>query len=86
MKLQRRYAHLFGDPPRTDVIAQIQAVADRNIRRFGLLAEADEAADRPGEATDIAGGSTAADEDPARTAEQESNLMRLLASTPHQPQ
>jgi pyruvate ferredoxin oxidoreductase beta subunit len=86
LKLQRRYAHLFGDPPRTDVIAQIQAVADRNIRRFGLLAEADEAAGRPGQATDIAGGSTPADEDPARTAEQESNLMRLLASTPRQPQ
>ncbi|MGI8335803.1 thiamine pyrophosphate-dependent enzyme [Actinomadura scrupuli] len=37
LKLQGRYAHLFGDPPRTDVIARIQAMADRNIRRFGLL-------------------------------------------------
>ena len=36
---QRRFAHLFGDPPRTDVIAQLQARADRNIRRFGLLQE-----------------------------------------------
>ena len=35
--LQRRYAHLFGDPPRTDVVERIQAGADRNIRRFGLL-------------------------------------------------
>jgi pyruvate ferredoxin oxidoreductase beta subunit len=34
---QRRFAHLFGDPPRQDVIGQLQAVADRNIRRFGLL-------------------------------------------------
>jgi pyruvate ferredoxin oxidoreductase beta subunit len=37
LKLQGRYAHLFGDPPRTDVIAQIQAMADRNIRRFALV-------------------------------------------------
>ena len=39
LRLQRRFAHLFGDPPRTDVIARIQARADRNIRRFGLLDE-----------------------------------------------
>jgi pyruvate ferredoxin oxidoreductase beta subunit len=37
LKLQGRYAHLFGDQPRTDVIARIQAGADRNIRRYGLL-------------------------------------------------
>jgi pyruvate ferredoxin oxidoreductase beta subunit len=37
LKLQKRYAHLFGDPPETEVIAQIQARADRNIRNFGLL-------------------------------------------------
>ncbi len=41
MKLQRRYAHLFGDRPRTDVIERIQADADRNIRRFGLLDDQD---------------------------------------------
>jgi pyruvate ferredoxin oxidoreductase beta subunit len=85
LKLQRRYAHLFGDPPRTDVIEQIQAVADRNIRRFELLPEGDEAPDLPGRATDIA-GATSGEGDPARTAEQETSLMRLLASTPHQPQ
>ena len=39
LRLQRRFAHLFREPPRTDVIAQIQALADRNIRRFGLLDE-----------------------------------------------
>ena len=39
LRLQRRFAHLFGDPPRTDVIERIQALADRNIRRFGLLEE-----------------------------------------------
>jgi pyruvate ferredoxin oxidoreductase beta subunit len=37
LKLQRRYAHLFKDPPRTDVIERIQARADANIKRFGLL-------------------------------------------------
>ncbi len=37
LKLQRRYAHLFGDPPRTDVIERIQERADRNIARYGLL-------------------------------------------------
>ena len=39
LRLQRRFAHLFGDPPRTDVVERLQAIADRNIRRFGLLEE-----------------------------------------------
>ena len=26
-----------GEPPRSDVIARVQAIADDNIRRFGLL-------------------------------------------------
>ena len=39
LRAQRRFAHLFGEPPRMDVIEQIQAGADRNIRRFGLLEE-----------------------------------------------
>jgi pyruvate ferredoxin oxidoreductase beta subunit len=39
LRPQRRFAHLFGDPPRTDVILQLQKIADRNIDRFGLLAE-----------------------------------------------
>jgi pyruvate ferredoxin oxidoreductase beta subunit len=43
LRTQRRYAHLFADPPRTDVIARIQAAADRNVRRFHLLPEDDEA-------------------------------------------
>lgn len=38
LRLQGRYAHLFGKTPRLDVVARIQAIADRNIRRFGLLA------------------------------------------------
>jgi pyruvate ferredoxin oxidoreductase beta subunit len=37
LRPQRRFAHLFREPPQTEVIAQIQAIADRNIRRFGLL-------------------------------------------------
>ena len=37
LRPQRRFAHLFGDPPRTDVLERIQARADRNIKRFGLL-------------------------------------------------
>jgi pyruvate ferredoxin oxidoreductase beta subunit len=85
LKLQRRYAHLFGDPPRTDVIAGIQKIADRNIRRFGLLSSAEEGGELPGKATDIA-GATPGVADPAATAESETNLMRLLASTPHGPQ
>ncbi len=39
LRPQKRFAHLFGDPPQTDVIERIQAHADRNIRRFGLLDE-----------------------------------------------
>ena len=33
---QGRYAHLFGDPPQVDVIARIQAQADRNVTRYSL--------------------------------------------------
>jgi pyruvate ferredoxin oxidoreductase beta subunit len=36
LKPQRRFAHLFGRTPRADVIARIQAIADRNIERYGL--------------------------------------------------
>jgi pyruvate ferredoxin oxidoreductase beta subunit len=39
LRLQRRFGHLFGEPGRPDVVERIQAGADRNIRRFGLLAE-----------------------------------------------
>jgi pyruvate ferredoxin oxidoreductase beta subunit len=41
LRPQGRFAHLFGEMPRTDVIERIQAEADRNIRTFGL-AEPDE--------------------------------------------
>jgi pyruvate ferredoxin oxidoreductase beta subunit len=35
---QRRFAHLFKPKLRSDVIARLQESADRNVRRFGLLA------------------------------------------------
>ncbi len=46
LRIQARFRHLFdetGAPVRPDVLARIQARADRNIERFGLLA-ADEPA------------------------------------------
>ena len=44
LRLQGRYAHLFGEPGRPDLVARLQAGADRNIARFGLL---EEGGDRP---------------------------------------
>ena len=37
LRPQRRYQHLFRPKPDTGVIAQLQAIADKNIRRFDLL-------------------------------------------------
>jgi pyruvate ferredoxin oxidoreductase beta subunit len=37
LKLQKRYAHLFGNPPDLERIALIQTMADRNIDEYGLL-------------------------------------------------
>lgn len=37
LKPQKRFAHLFGAKPNLEVIARIQARADRNIRRYGML-------------------------------------------------
>ncbi len=42
LRPQRRFAHLFSPTRRADVIADIQARADRNITRFGLLDDAEE--------------------------------------------
>jgi pyruvate ferredoxin oxidoreductase beta subunit len=39
LRPQKRFAHLFGATPRTEVIARIQAIADRNIRRYGLTGD-----------------------------------------------
>jgi pyruvate ferredoxin oxidoreductase beta subunit len=40
LRLQKRYAHLFGAHPRPDIVARLQALADKNIARFGLLEDA----------------------------------------------
>src|SRR3954451_10508452 len=37
LRPQRRFRHLFEPEPRSDVLARIQARADRNIKRFGLM-------------------------------------------------
>ena len=39
LRPQRRFAHLFGAKGRADMLARIQADADRNIRRYHLLDE-----------------------------------------------
>lgn len=39
LKPQKRFAHLFGAKPSQEVIARIQARADRNIRKYGLVKE-----------------------------------------------
>ena len=39
LKPQKRFAHLFGKDPDTVTIARLQAIADRNIRRYALLDE-----------------------------------------------
>jgi pyruvate ferredoxin oxidoreductase beta subunit len=41
LRRQRRYAHLFAGDGMPEVIAALQAQADRNIERFGLLAGGD---------------------------------------------
>jgi len=37
LQLQGRYRHLFSPERREDVLAHIQAIADRNIERYGLM-------------------------------------------------
>ncbi len=39
LRMQGRYAHLFREPMRGDLVERIQAAADRNIRRYGLIEE-----------------------------------------------
>jgi pyruvate ferredoxin oxidoreductase beta subunit len=36
LKMQKRFAHLFGKHPDAESVARIQAIADRNVRVFGL--------------------------------------------------
>ena len=37
LRPQKRYAHLFGKNPAYETIVRLQALADRNIRRYSLL-------------------------------------------------
>ena len=37
LKLQKRFAHLFGNPPDAARLAQIQAMADANIAEYALV-------------------------------------------------
>jgi pyruvate ferredoxin oxidoreductase beta subunit len=39
LKLQKRFAHLFGKNPRPDIVIHLQEIANRNIERYGLLGE-----------------------------------------------
>lgn len=39
LRPQKRFAHLFGPEPATATIARLQALADRNIARYGLIDE-----------------------------------------------
>jgi pyruvate ferredoxin oxidoreductase beta subunit len=39
LRPQKRFAHLFGKMPAVDTIARIQAMADRNIRKYRLVDE-----------------------------------------------
>jgi pyruvate ferredoxin oxidoreductase beta subunit len=39
LRIQSRYKHLFEPTRRDDVIATVQAIADRNIDRYGLIGE-----------------------------------------------
>ncbi len=39
LRPQKRFAHLFGPNGHPEMLAKIQADADRNIRRYGLLEE-----------------------------------------------
>jgi len=80
LRLQRRYAHLFGNERGAELIGRLQEIADHNIRRFGLIASAEEGGDLRGQATDAADLPQGQPEPAGRT-EEESNLMRLLAET-----
>jgi pyruvate ferredoxin oxidoreductase beta subunit len=84
LRLQRRYAHLFGEDGHPQVLERLQGIADRNVERFGLLANLEEGSDLPGEATDRA-GMPAGHPREAPDTEAESNLTRLLEETHGSP-
>ena len=37
LRPQKRFAHLFGKTPAIDTIARLQAIADKNVRKYDLL-------------------------------------------------
>jgi pyruvate ferredoxin oxidoreductase beta subunit len=37
LRIQKRFAHLFKDDRGRDEIAKIQAIADENVRKYGLV-------------------------------------------------
>ncbi len=37
LRIQKRFAHLFKDESGSDEIAKIQAIADENVRKYGLV-------------------------------------------------
>ena len=37
LRPQQRFAHLFRPPGHPEIVARLQQLADRNIRRYGLL-------------------------------------------------
>jgi pyruvate ferredoxin oxidoreductase beta subunit len=37
LRIQRRFAHLYGAHPRPDIVERIQGIADTNIARYGLV-------------------------------------------------
>jgi pyruvate ferredoxin oxidoreductase beta subunit len=41
LKPQKRFAHLFGKHAHPELVARLQAIADRHIRKYGLLEEGD---------------------------------------------
>jgi pyruvate ferredoxin oxidoreductase beta subunit len=50
LSIQRRYAHLFGEHGRPDIVARLQAIADANIATYGLLDEDEDELDEVREA------------------------------------
>ena len=59
LRPQKRFAHLFEPELHSEVIARIQAGADRNIRRFGLLGERPSLGERRGEQGAVSNGGQA---------------------------
>ena len=43
LKLQKRFAHLFGKKGNPEILARLQMLADRNIATYGLLDDDEEA-------------------------------------------